>query len=213
MRRVLILGAGGQGRVVADLVRACGDEVAGFVDLDGVGRVVEPGGARVLLTQESFFGLLARGSFVEGATHAIVAIGRGDIRLSAHERLPLGRRLEPLVHPTAWVSPSAELGAGTVVLPRAVVHTSATLGACVIVNSGAVVEHDCVLGDGAHVAPGATLCGTVVVGERAWVGAGSVVIQNLTLGADVMVGAGAVVVRDVPQGPPVVGNPARRLLY
>ena len=211
--RFLIWGAGGHGRVVADLVRACGHDLAGFADgeVGKLGRVVEPGGARAILDERELLKLLDGGGELPDRVDA-VALGIGDnrARMAALGRLA-GRCAQPLVHPSAVVSPSAVLGRGTVVFPLAVVNAGARIGDAVIVNSAAVVEHDCALAGGVHLSPHATLAGNVSVGERSWVGAGATVIQNLEIGADATVGAGAVVIRNVPPGCTVVGVPAAPL--
>lgn len=211
--RVLVWGGGGHGKVVADVVRATGREVVGFVDADPAkrGTVVEPGGARVLLSEDDLRERLeTREGLPADAAAVVPAVGDNAAR---HRGLAwLRDRAAPaLVHPSAVVSPSARLGRGTVVMPGAVVNADARVDAGVIVNTGAVVEHDCVLGDASHVSPNATLGGAVVVGERAWVGAGAVVLPGVRIGADAVVGAGAVVLRDVPAGATVVGSPARVL--
>jgi sugar O-acyltransferase (sialic acid O-acetyltransferase NeuD family) len=206
-RRFLIWGAGGHGKVVADLVRACGHDVAGFVDTDPrkLGAQVEPGGARVLFLEEEF---LDSDSEAPGGVEAVaLAIGGNHARLQALERLG-ERRVPVLAHPFAALSPSATVGRGSVILPAAVVNAAASLGAGVIVNSAAVVEHDCRIADGVHISPNATVSGGVQVGRASWIGAGATVIQGVTVGSDALVAAGAVVIRDVPDGGRVAGVPA-----
>jgi acetyltransferase EpsM len=207
----LIWGAGGHGKVVAELVRACGNEVAGFVDVDPakIGQVAEPGGARVVLLQGDLLRRVRQhGSYPYGIDAMALAIG--DNRQRQRGLGLLGECLVPhLVHPSATVSPSAVLGRGTVVFPRAVVNPDAWIGEAVIVNTRAVVEHDCRVAHGAHISPGAVLAGGVEVGERSWIGAGATVIQGVVIGSDATVGAGAVVLRDVPGNTVVVGVPAR----
>ncbi|MEM1349015.1 MAG: acetyltransferase [Myxococcota bacterium] len=205
---LLILGAGGHGRVVADVVRACGHVVAGYVDRDAskLHSVVEPGGAKVEVLQKD----LDPDALPHAVDALVHGVGANAARASLDE-LFYEWIAPALVHPSAIVSPSAAVGAGTVVMPRAVLHPSARVGRSVIVNTGAIIEHDCEVGDHAHLSPGAVLCGVVTVGPRAWVGAGAVVLPGVVLGQDVVVGAGAVVLRDVPAGATVVGNPARAL--
>lgn len=208
---ILIWGGGGHGKVIADLVRALGGRVAGFVDADlaKLGERVEPGGGRVVVAQAEFQAALRSGAPLPmGADSVVVATGEGRLRLSLCAQL--GPALAPvLIHPAAMLSPSASVDEGSVVLSRAVLNADAVVGRGVIVNTGAIVEHDCRVGDGAHISPGAVLCGGVQVEEEAWIGAGSVVIPGVRIGRGAMVGAGAVVVRDVADGAVVAGNPAK----
>lgn len=208
-KSLLIFGGGGHGRVVADLAYVLGHKVAGYVDRDPtkIGEIVEPRGGKVLYGEEEF--LCLRG-LPEGIDALALAIGDNASRLTCLEELR-GLPIPPLVHPAATVSPSAEVGRGTVVFAGAVVNAAARLGDAVIVNSGAIVEHDCVLEDGVHVSPGAVVCGGVHLGRGTWVGAGATVIQYLEVGADVVVGAGAVVHRNVPSGETVVGVPCHSI--
>lgn len=209
--RVLVVGAGGHGRVVADLARALGMTVVGYADaaMDLVGRTMDAAGARVLLSQEELLALVVAGDVGRtGADAVLIGIGDNAVRARLCDAFG-GLEMPTLVHPTAWVSPSAVIGRGSVLLPRSVLHTAASVGDVCIVNSGAIVEHDCRLDDAVHVSPGAILCGGVVVGARSAIGAGSVIIPELTVGSDAVVGAGAVVVRSVASNVTVVGNPAR----
>ena len=204
--RVLVWGAGGHGRVVADVVRAAGHEVVGWVDrAAGIADArLEP---PVVVPESSLPESVRGGALPLGAT--AIALGIGDNRARAEAMRRLDDRAPAFVHPSATVSPSASVGAGSVIMPGAVVNANATIGRGVVVNTAAVVEHDCVLGDGAHVSPNATLAGGARVGERGWVGAGAVILQNVRVGDDAVVGAGAVVTRDVRDRDTVVGVPAR----
>jgi len=201
--RILIFGAGGHGKVVADMIRAMGHEVAGFVDQDGLGRQAEPGGGAIIALQDE---ILANGT----VACATVAIGNNRVRLELVGRLEeLGYDLPALIHPNTTVSPSARIGAGSHVLAGVVVNAAAQVGRGVILNTSAVIEHDCILHDGVHISPAAVLAGEVEVGPGAWIGAGAVIINRVKVGAGAIVGAGAVVIRDVPANTTVVGNPAR----
>ena len=143
-----------------------------------------------------------------------VAIGgtRGRDRLAYLDMFTkAGVCTPPLIHPTAVIAPSVEVGAGSQVLTMAVIITGTKIGRGVIINTRASVDHECRIGDGAHIAPGATLCGLVSVGPNTLIGAGSVVLPRIQVGSDAVVGAGSVVTRDVPDGSQVAGNPARSL--
>ena len=202
--RIVIWGAGGHGEVVADACSGAGFALAGWIDRNATGRsdrAPEPAGEAELRA------LLSR------CDARAVALGVGDNRRRHELAAFCGEHLAPpVIHPDATVSPSAQLGSGTVVLPRAVVNARTMIGPAVIVNSAAVVEHDCRLGAAVHVSPGAVLGGDVQVGEGAWVGAGAVVLPGIRVGDWAVVGAGAVVTRDVAPGVTVVGVPARPLV-
>ncbi|MEB3234417.1 MAG: NeuD/PglB/VioB family sugar acetyltransferase [Cyanobacteriota bacterium] len=198
---LLILGGGGHGRVVAEMAADLGISDLAWLDDN-------PAAADVL-------GPLARCAEPElrhRYGQALVAIGRAPLRLQWLAQLQqLGFACPVLVHPTAWVSPSAQLEAGTVVMPQAVVMAGARLGQGCIVNTSASVDHDCDLADGVHVCPGAHLAGGVSVGRGSWIGIGASVIQGRRIGSAVTVGAGAAVVHDLADGVTAAGVPARVL--
>lgn len=201
---VVILGAGGHARV---LVEALHDRrVVGHLSrADGEGSAVQALGPR-LGSDEAIAELAAAG-------HGF-AIGIGFVNRSGAERraeLLDGLRdaeLVTVVHPSAVVSSTADVGAGTFVGPGAVVGAGARLGRAVIVNSGAVVDHDGDIGDNVHIGPGASLSGGVRVGAGTLIGVGSTVREGIEIGEGVVVGAGAAVVRDLPGGATAVGVPA-----
>lgn len=208
----LVWGSGGHGRVVGELIRALGHEVAGYVDRDvaRVGARVGSHGVVSHLQDELLLQLERTRAYPEGVSASALGIGDNRLRVACIDRLE-GLLVPPLIHPSATVSSSAELGRGTVVFPHVVVNAGARIEDAVILNSGAIVEHDCILERGAHASPGATLCGGVSVGTGSWIGAGATLIPGVRVGRDAIVGAGATVVRDVPDGDTVAGTPARSL--
>jgi UDP-perosamine 4-acetyltransferase len=206
---VVVYGAGGQARVLLELMDRAGIcPIAGLIDdnPDFIGTKVE--GVNVLGPIDRI-GTLIR---VHRIHRAVIAVGNNELRkkFAQHAR-GLGLRLPVLIHPNAYVSPTAKLGDGTVVMAGAVVSAHVTMGELGIINTRASIDHDCYLGDCVHVAPGVTLAGGVTVGNGTLVGVGSSVLPGLCIGDDSIVGAGSVVIRDVPSNCTVVGNPARSI--
>jgi acetyltransferase EpsM len=200
-----IVGAGPQGRILAEiwLIQHPGIQLH-FLD-----------------DNASLHGSRILGVPVEGPTetltsvdlaNALVVLAIGD----NHRRLELasvwdarGVRWAKVVHPSAVIAASAEIGAGSVVFPQALVHTSAQVGRHVVINSGALVEHDAVLGDGASISPGVSMGGRVSIGRATFISTGASIAPRVTIGAGSIVGAGAVVVSDLPDGVLAYGVPAR----
>jgi UDP-perosamine 4-acetyltransferase len=206
---VVVYGAGGQARILIELMDRAGIcPVAGLVDDNAALYGTKIDGIQVLGPLEK----LASLARVHRIHRAAIAVGDNVVRRrwAAHARA-LGLRLPVLIHPNAYVSPTAQLGEGTVVLAGAVVSAHAKVGECAIINTRASVDHDCELGDYVHIGPGATLAGSVTVGDCTLIGVGASVIPGLIIGAESIVGAGAVVIRDVPSNTTVVGNPARAI--
>ena len=204
--QLVIVGAGGHGKVVLDILRAAGRyEPVGFVDADTRLSGTKVGGLPVVGPTNVLPKLRQ-----QRVRHAIIAIGDNRTR---HRYAALleseGFELVSAVHPTAFVSPTARLGKNVVIGPNASVVTEARVGDGAIVNTGAIVEHECEVGEAAHVAPAACLAGRVRVGAFAFIGIGAQVIPCISVGDGVTVGAGAVVIEDVPAGTTVVGVPAR----
>lgn len=205
--KLLIAGAGGHGRVVADTAAAdpAWSDIA-FVD-DGIP-------ASTTIAAWPVLGRIADlGRMVGSFDACIPACGDARLRLAHMDRaIAAGFRVPVIVHPRAWVSARADLGGGTVAFAGAVINIGASVGRGCIINTGATVDHDCRLADGVHICPGAHLAGGVSLGARSWFGIGAVAKQGIRIGADVTVGAGAVCLRDVPDGATVFGVPAREAI-
>lgn len=195
MNSLRIIGAGGHGRVLADIAEGMGYRDIAFLDA-GYPKLRESGAWPVTGT-------------LEAQDEADVALGIGDnaTRLSFFETLT--QAPVTLIHPSAVVSPHAEIGAGSVICAGAVVAPFAKLGQGCIINTCASIDHDCVLSDGVHISPGARLGGGVFVGARTWIGIGAVVREYKSIGSDVMIGAGAAVIRNVADGARMGGVPAK----
>lgn len=204
--KVVIIGAGGHGKVVLDILRAAGQhEPVGFVDASPALAGTTVGGLPVFGPANLLPKLRQ-----QNIQAAVVAIGDARIRLQ-YAQILRRQGFAPVnaIHPTASISKSSILGENVVIAANVAVSTEAHIGDSVILNTGSVVDHECEVGEGAHICPGAHLAGRVRVGAGALVGLGANVIQCLSIGEYATVGAGAVVIRDVPAHATVVGVPAR----
>jgi sugar O-acyltransferase (sialic acid O-acetyltransferase NeuD family) len=209
--RILLYGAGGHAKVVADIVRSIDNvQIAGFCAGDGsdAARLAARYAAELAWPEQRLTELLPLRARHPDFDVVLLAFGDNARRFELQQLLG-EYQPGPLVHRAAWVSPSAQIGRGTVVMSGAQICADAIIGDAVIVNTGAIVEHDCVVGDAAHIAPGAVLAGTVKVGARTLFGVGARAIPNITIGEDCVVAAGAVVNADLPAGSKVAGVPAR----
>jgi sugar O-acyltransferase (sialic acid O-acetyltransferase NeuD family) len=200
---LVIIGAGGHGRQLHDLVEAHNAagrppyRVLGYLD----DRELDDEDRRRLGAEH--LGPVARLAELDAAFAIGVADPAG--RRAIVDGAAAGRQAETLCHPTAIVARLATIGPGAFLSAHAVIDTNVQLGADVHVNYGASVGHDSVVGDQVTICPGARISGAVTVGDGVFVGTNAAVVQGLTVGAGAVIGAGAVVRRDVPPGATVTG--------
>lgn len=206
---VIVIGAGGHARVVADALLCAGVKVLGFTDTDpiiwGQAHFGLPilGGDDILVSHDPATTCLANGLGMVDARGSLLRCQVQD-KLTAR-----GWRFIAVHHPSAIISPRAHLADDVQVLAGAVVQPGASIKVGTIVNSRAVVEHDAHVGAWTHVAPGAVICGDVRIGAHVHVGAGTTVRQGLLIGDHSLVGLGAAVVCDLPPSTIAAGVPAR----
>lgn len=112
---------------------------------------------------------------------------------------------------SAFVSPHATCGRGTIVMQQVTVNTGARIGDNVILNNHCLVEHDAVIGDHVHISTGAIVNGDCTIGNGCFIGSGSVIVHGLSVTSNTIVGAGAVVVSNIIEPGTYAGNPARKI--
>jgi sugar O-acyltransferase (sialic acid O-acetyltransferase NeuD family) len=204
---IVIVGAGGHGQVVADILQRMhvqqGDVIPlGFVDDDPALERCAPLGLPVL-------GPIASLANVRHDA-VIVAIGNNTRRrLVTESLLRDGEKLATAIHPSAIIAPSSSVGAGSMVCAAAVLNPASVIGISVILNTSCSVDHHNTIGDYAHIGPGARLGGNVTVGENSLIGIGAVVLPGIKVGARSTVAGGAIVIRDVDDQATVMGTPAK----
>ncbi len=197
MSQLLIIGAGGHGKVVADTAFAAGFLEISFLD-DCWPEKTRNGSWAV------------SGKPLNSENSMFCAIGNNAVRERTFTAFDLDNA-PVLKHPSAITSPSCQIGQGTLLVAGAIVNADAKIGKGVILNTACSVDHDCVVGDFSHLSPGARLAGNVRIGKRSWIGIGAVVREGITIGDDVIVAAGSVVVNDIKDGVRVCGVPAKEM--
>lgn len=201
--KLIIIGAGGHGRVVADIA----EQVHRYKSIAFLDDVT-PSDA----FSYPFLGDTTKAENFIHEYDIFVAIGNSKARQKIMERLaPHGALFPTLIHPSAIISKDVVIERGTVIMPGVVINRGAKLGTGIIVNTSSSIDHDCTVGNYCHIAVGSHLCGTVKVGDHTWIGAGAIVNNNISICRLCTIGAGSVVIRDITTPCTVVGCPARPL--
>lgn len=204
MKTLMIIGAGGHGKVVADAA-ACTKQWDKIVFSDKrYPELFDTGHWSVICDDNDL---------TENDKHKydfIVAIGDNHIRYKLHQELiKKGFNLVNVIHPSAEISAHADIGVGNVIMANVVVNVDAKIGDACIVNTAATVDHGCIIDDGVHISPGVHLAGQVEVGKHSWVGIGATVTQLVVIGENVTIGAGSVAIENIPDGKTAIGIPAK----
>lgn len=199
---LVVYGAGGHGKVVAEILAAAGHEVHGFID------------DNVRLHGSWVLGLpvFPAVDWLDSHAGCSVALGIGDNR--ARERAAIvardhGCRLVIAIHPAAIIARSAKIGDGAALMPAAVLNPDCEIGEGAIVNSGAIVEHDVRVGRYAHLSPNSALGGGAQIGDYSQIGMGATVLPLRRIGSNCVIGAGAVVLDDIADNQIAYGVPAK----
>ncbi|MBS4534479.1 acetyltransferase [Clostridium sp. D2Q-14] len=203
MSKLMILGAGGHGKVVAETAELMNkwDEIA-FLD-DNI-ELKEVNGYKVIGKLKEYK------LYKNGYQYAFVAIGDNELRLNLiNELLKIGFKIPILIHPFTSISDKVHLGKGSVIMAGAVINTNSIIGKGCIINTSSSIDHDCILKDGVHVSPGAHIAGNVIVGNKTWLCIGTSLINDIRIGNNVIVASGASVIKDIEDDVLIAGVPAR----
>ena len=202
MRDIYIVGAGGHGKVVLDIINKSEQyQAASFLDDDSS------------LHNETINALKVLGGFKEVLNDdkaVIIAVGNNKIREKLF-KIMKSNDLEIInaVHPDAVINSFVSMGEGIVIAAGAVINPNAFIEDNVIINTCVTVDHDCLIEKHVHLSPGVNLGGNVTVQRGAHIGIGAAVLPGINIGKNSVVGAGAVVTKDVPDDVTVVGVPAK----
>ena len=200
MNKLIIIGAGGHGKVIADNALKNGYIDICFVDDCATGECM---GFPIVGTSAEIF------SLNDGETDFIIGIGNNAVRKRMAEAYDVP--WVTLIHPSAQIAQNVSIGKGTAIMAGAIVNACATIGEHCIINTGAIIEHDDRVEEYTHISPGVKLGGTTHIGEQSHIGIGATVINNIEICSHCTVGAGAVVIRNITNSGTYVGVPVRRV--
>lgn len=202
MKKCAVLGASGHGKVIAEIADLNGYSVSFFDDKWPIEKKLEKwaviGNFQSLLPIAPQFDL------------TVVAIGDNHIRCEKYNLLnSAGAKFGVLAHPKSYVSESAIIEEGSVIMANSSICAFSKIGKSCIINTGATIDHDCFIQDFVHISPGANLAGEVKVGAFSWIGIGSQVKQQIKIGKSSIVAAGSTVIQEINDFKMVCGNPAK----
>lgn len=202
--KLLIIGAGGHGKVVADIALKM-DRWKEIAFLDDNEDIKTSMGIEVIGKSADMYRYIKDYDI-------FVAIGTNEMRKIIQEKLEIrGANIPVLIHPEAVIGREVEIGVGTVIMAGVVVNCCTTIGKGCIINTGATIDHDNLIEDYVHISPGVHTAGAVRIGKGTWLGIGSIVSNNITITSGCTIGAGAVVVKNIDKSGNYVGVPARRI--
>lgn len=202
MKKLIIIGAGGHGKVVADIALLLNryKKIAFLDDNENIKTALsfkvigKTDMASLYINEYDFF----------------IAVGNSYLRRKFTENLiSMGANLATLIHPSAIIGSDVQIGLGTVIMAGAVVNCLSRIGCGCIINTKSSVDHECAIDDYVHLSPGVTLSGNVSVGRGSWLCSGSIISNDLKIVAETIIGAGAVVIKDIITPGVYVGNPAK----
>lgn len=203
MKNVIVIGAGGHAKVIADIILKSGDNLLGFLDDFKEKDTVILEDYKVLDKAENAL------NYDEENTYFIIGIGDNQIRKNFTEKFNLKYYIA--IHPTAVIGSDVQIGEGSCVMPNACINPGSVIGRACIINSAALIEHDNVLEDFVHISPSATTCGDVKIGELTHVGARATIRNRVTIASEVVIGMGATVVGDILEKGTYIGTPAKKM--
>lgn len=203
MAKLLILGAGGHGKVVSETAQLMNkwEEIVFLDDRDNIDNV---NGIPVMGKLNDYLNLTHKYDY------AFAAFGDNKLRLIWIEKLiGAGFKIPTLVHPSSVISSSASINSGTIILGGVIINSSTCIGGGCIINTAVSIDHDCIVESGVHISPGVNIGGTVRIGSYTWVCIGANIRNNIAIGCEAIIAAGATVIEDVPCCVMVAGVPAK----
>lgn len=204
---VLVLGGGGQAKVLVNALLANLVNIFGITDPD-----MQKHGGTIL-------GIPIIGSddtvLKYSPDEVILINGLGSVKKTTRRKQlyeqfkSQGYLFGNVIHPSAVVAPDVIIREGVQIMAGAIIQPGCSIGQNTIVNTKVSIDHDCVIGEHVHLAPGVTLSGEVEVGDGVHIGTGATVIQGIQIGYESLIGAGALVLKNIPDRSTAMGVPAK----
>lgn len=203
---VVIIGAGGHAKVIADIIIKSGDNLLGFLDdnieLDTI--IIED--YMIMGKVEDCIKI----SEINPDACFIIAIGNNQTRKKIAETYK-DINYYTAIHPSSQIAIDVEIAEGSSIMANTCINSSAKIGKHCIINTASIVEHDNQINNYVHLSPNVTSCGTVTIGELTHIGAGTTIKNNINITAECIIGAGAVVVKEIEEKGTYVGVPAKKI--
>lgn len=201
---IIIIGAGGHAKVIADIIYKYGDNLIGFLD-DNLSLQ----GKKIYLDKKVIGTTKDIDKYKEH--YFVIGIGNNSIRKKINNENNL--KLYTAIHPSAIIAQDVKIGTGSVIMAGVVINPGTVIGKNCIINTCSSLDHDNLLEDYVHISPGAHLAGTVSVKEGTWICTGATIINNITIAQNNIIGAGSVVIKDInEENSTYVGVPVKMLI-
>lgn len=202
MKRLIIIGAGGHGKVCAEIAKDMNNWTEIYFLDDSYPDVKKCLEFKIIGTTKDIDKNIDSDFFV--------GIGNNEVRGTFLDfLLNEGINVVTLIHPTAYVSRYTTIGVGTSVHQFAVINTDTKIGKGCIINTSAIIEHENLIDDFVHISPNVSLGGQVKVGELSWIGIGTTIINNINIGSNIIIGANSTVIKNIYKKGKYVGTPVK----
>ncbi len=208
-KKLLILGCGGHGKVVADIAEKC----AYFKDISFLDKKSLSKYSRYTVFDNKIIGDINEENiekFSKEYTHFFVGIGDNKVRIQWLKIIKrMNIKITKIIDPSAEISKYSEIDEGTFINKNTVIQCDSKIKSGSILNTSSTIDHDCIIGEGTHISPGVNIAGNVKVGKNCWIGIGSKIVQNIKIGNNVIVGGGSLVLNNIPNDVMVFGSPSK----
>lgn len=203
---LIVIGAGGQARIVIENAELSKLKILGIIDINYSGEEEYILGYKVLGGEDELR------CFDINQVSTVIAIGDNSLRRKYFDKLKnRGFSILTIINPHAMISRYATIGEGVFISTAAIINTKAVIEENSIINSAAIIEHETHIGKDCHIGPGVKIAGRVKISDGVFVGIGSSIIDKVKIGSDCVIGAGSVVINDVPSNTTFAGIPAKRI--